>query len=109
MKKSRVSEAAPIQVYLGTSERSRLDRLAVHLATTKSEIVRRALAALEREVLDPSRHPALALIGLAAVERLDDGADAARDHDRLLGEAEEQSWRLGATSPPKPRKPRRGR
>lgn len=111
MKKRKASEAAPVQVYLAMAERSRLDRLAAQFATTKSEIIRRGLAALEREALDPARHPALAVIGLASAERSTDALDAARDHDRLLTDGEVDSWTERTSEKPvaNPSAPRRGR
>jgi len=90
----RVSEASPIQVYLGAEEQERLAHIAGQLHTSKSDVVRRGLLALERELLDPATHPALQLIGLASAERSEDApGDAARDHDRVLADDEERSWR----------------
>ena len=103
MKKPGVSEAAPVQVYLGREGQERLARLAAQLDTTKSEILRRGLPALEREILDPTAHPALRLIGIAAAESTADNDDAARDHDRLIAEGEESSW---AREPKRGTKPR---
>jgi len=84
---SRVGE--PVQVYLDRADRRRLERLTDQLDTTKSDVLRRALESLERQVLDPDQHPALQVIGLGA------GAagpplpyDAAREHDRFLAETE---------------------
>jgi hypothetical protein len=108
--KNRVSEAAPVQVYLGRDDQERLDRLAAQAGTTKSEILRRGLLALERDFLDPSAHPALRLIGIAARESITDGVDAARDHDRVLGANEADSWSGAPGRKPKRRAPkRRGR
>jgi hypothetical protein len=109
MTKRRVSEAAPVQVYLGREGQSRLDRLTAQLDTTKSEILRRGLMALERELLDPGAHPALRLIGIASSElgRAGDD-DPARDHDRVLADDEEASWTPGPKRTPNPR-PRRRR
>lgn len=93
MKKNRVSEAAPVQVYLDPQDRSRLDRLARQLGATKSAILRRGLQAVEREVFSPACHPALQLIGLAESERPAASlVDAAVAHDQLLANAEEASW-----------------
>lgn len=93
MTRRRVSEAAPVQVYLGREGQERLDRLTAQLETTKSEILRRGLMALERELLDPNAHPALRLIGIASGESAGAGDDnAARDHDRLLVDGEEAAW-----------------
>jgi hypothetical protein len=110
MTKRRVSEAAPVQVYLGREGQERLERLTTHLDATKSEILRRGLLALEREILDPAAHPALRLIGIASdeAEIVDDG-DAARDHDRLLTESEEDSWAPRSKRGRKPSATRRRR
>ena len=83
MTRRRVREAAPMQVYLVADERERLERLASQLDATKSDVIRRGLLALERELLSPSAHPALRLIGIA---------DADREHDQLIAESEEASW-----------------
>jgi hypothetical protein len=97
MTKRRVSEAAPVQVYLGRDGQERLERLTMHLEATKSEILRRGLMAPEREMLDPASHPALRLIGIASTESDAVGSeDAARDHDRLLTDTEEASWASSA-------------
>jgi len=93
-KQRRVREPLPVQVYLGPDDRARLERLAEQLETSKSEVLRRGLDALERAVTDPAGHPALLVIGLAAGERRPArGRDAAREHDRVLAEREEASWR----------------
>ncbi len=44
-KASRVAE--PVQVYLDPPDRERLDRLAARLETTKSDVLRRGLGALD--------------------------------------------------------------
>ena len=113
MTRRRVREAAPLQVYLVADERERLDRLADQLDATKSDVIRRGLLALERELLSPSAHPALKLIGIAAAEDHEtDSTDAARDHDRYLTDSEEAAWHRPTTrSSPRgarPRKKRRG-
>jgi hypothetical protein len=88
--------AEPVQVYLRSDEQERLARLTARLDATKSEVLRLGLEALERQLIDPREHPALAIIGIAAgAKRADAGDDAARDHDRLLADAEEASWRPG--------------
>ena len=93
MTRRRVRETAPLQVYLVADERERLERLASQLDATKSDVIRRSLLALERELLSPSAHPALRLIGIADAE-VNEGtsADAAREHDQVLTESEEASW-----------------
>jgi hypothetical protein len=90
---SRVRE--PVQVYLDAGDRSRLERLTALLGTTKSDILRRGLEALEGQLSDPERHPALRLIGLFESAPFDPetGVDPAREHDRVLTEGEEESWR----------------
>lgn len=88
----KVREAAPLQVYLDAAERARLERLADQLALTRSDVVRRGLEALEREVTDPEENPILRLIGMVSAERSDDTRDAAREHDQVLADAEEASW-----------------
>ena len=92
MTKRRVREALPVQVYLVGDERQRLDRLADHLDVSKSDVIRRGLLALEHELLSPSEHPALRLIGIAEDESTRGTVDAARDHDQVLTDAEEASW-----------------
>src|SRR5690348_17101530 len=110
----RVSEASPIQVYLGPEEQERLTRLAERLETTKSDVIRRGLLALEQEVADPAEHPMLQVIGLIKTSRPDPLAsldlDPARDHDAYLAEAEERRWEESRKlTPAKPARRRRGR
>ena len=89
---TRVAE--PIQVYLDRSQRRRLDRLAGELGLSKSDVVRRGLEALERQMTDPAEHPALAIIGIATREASTGPAyDVAREHDRFLAESEQRSWK----------------
>lgn len=93
-RKKRVAEASPAQVYLGADEQRRLASLAAQLGTNKSDTLRRGLLALERELSDPSAHPALRLIGLASAETGSRSpVDAAREHDRVLADVEEASWK----------------
>ena len=81
----------PVQVYLGAPEQERLERLTEELDTTKSDILRRGLEALERELFDPERHPALRIIGIAGVEQgRESGFDVAREHDRYLADLEDR-------------------
>jgi hypothetical protein len=93
-KKSRARVSEPVQVYLGRKDADRLARLTDELETTKSDILRRGLAALEREIQDPSRDPVLRLIGLVenAEESTEPGYDVAGEHDRFLADTEESSW-----------------
>lgn len=90
--KRRVAE--PVQVYLAPAESARLDRLMAHLDATKSDVIRQALAALERETLDPASHPVLGLIGIAdGIPSPDVGYDVALEHDRFLADSEIESWK----------------
>jgi len=52
---ARVAE--PVQVYLDRPDRERLERLATALDATKSDVLRRALAALESLVCRPASRP----------------------------------------------------
>ena len=94
MASKKVREASPVQVYLVNDERERLERLAEQLDASKSDVVRRGLLALERELLSPTTHPALRLIGIADAGRpeREPPLDVAREHDRVLAETEEASW-----------------
>ena len=79
--------AEPVQVYLAPADQDRLGRLRDTLATTKSDVLRRGLEALETQLSDPDRHPALSIIGLfrgAAAAEAPPHVDAARDHDEFL-------------------------
>lgn len=93
----RVSE--PVQVYLKPADQDRLRRLTDELGTSKSDVLRRGLRALEQQLTDPRDHPALRVIGLgSSVSGSDDSTeDAARDHDRVLADSEEASWREGGS------------
>jgi Arc/MetJ-type ribon-helix-helix transcriptional regulator len=85
----------PVQVYLAAEERERLQRLTEQLDASKSDVLRKGLEALERELLDPERHPALAIVGLTRSEGDGSFPDAAREHDRVLSDTEERSWHGG--------------
>lgn len=87
-----VRETAPVQVYLDPDDQDRLERLASQLEVSKSDVLRRGLDALERAITDPATHPALRVIGLAEERRGSRRVDAARQHDQVLGDAEEKSW-----------------
>jgi hypothetical protein len=104
MKRKKRAVAEPVQVYLDASDRDRLERLARQLDTTKSEVLRRGLSALESDVFDPASHPVLRIIGIARGHRSHDTYDVAREHDRAFAEDEIASWGLS----PAPRR-RRGR
>ena len=77
---SRVAE--PVQVYLQPPDRERLERLTARLGTTKSDILRRGLEALEAQTTtrpgptDEGRVPLPTFAGgtLAAGVDLDDSA-----------------------------------
>lgn len=84
MSTKRVSEAAPVQVYLDRSSRDRLDRLAERLELTRSDVLRRGLMALEREASDPSLHPVLKLAASGVQASGAPEYDVAREHDRFL-------------------------
>ncbi len=87
-KKSQARSARePVQVYLDAPEQKRLDRLTEELDTTKSDVLRRGLEALEHQVFDPAHHPALQIIGIADVDQGPDcDFDVAREHDRYLAD-----------------------
>ena len=86
---NRVRE--PVQVYLDPPEQDRLERLTEELDSTKSDILRRGLEALERELFDPEHHPALQIIGIAGVEQgRECDFDVAREHDRYLAALEDR-------------------
>jgi len=82
-------------VYLDRPDRDRLERLAAQLDASKSDVLRRGLEALERQVNDPAAHPALRIIGIAGGpgQAPDPGYDVAREPDRFLAESEPASWR----------------
>jgi hypothetical protein len=90
-----VSEPVPVQVYLDPAAAGRLARLAERLEASKSDVLRRGIEALERELTDPAAHPVLRLVGLAAEPPGAVGPDPARQHDRVAAEAEEARWRRG--------------
>lgn len=84
----------PVQVYLDPGDRERLERLRRQLEASKSEVLRRGLEALERDLLDPEHHPALRIIGMLGEGSRPpvEGPDPAREHDRCLADAEEAGW-----------------
>lgn len=109
-KPSKVSESTPIQVYLAPKQRARLDRLAEQLDTSRSDILRRGIRALEREITNPDSHPTLRLIGLSDGTEHGREYDVAAEHDRFLAESEEGTWstpRREATRP-NPKRRRHG-
>jgi hypothetical protein len=82
--------AEPVQVYLDRTDRTLLDQLTGLTGFTKSDVVRRGLAALDRELTDPARHPALSVIGIAASETAPKAEyDVAREHDRYFADLED--------------------
>lgn len=93
--KNRRRVAEPVQVYLDPPDRTRLERLVARLEASKSDVLRRGLEALERQLTDPAAHPALRIIGIAGVHSRGPapGYDVAREHDRFLSEGEQASWR----------------
>ena len=92
----RVSE--PVQVYLDRGQRRRLEQLAAELGLSKSDVVRRGLEALERQMADPTEHPALRIIGIASREITKSVKyDVAVEHDRYLAETEQKSWKSASS------------
>ncbi len=80
----------PVQVYMASDDQVRLDRLTDELDTTKSDVLRRGLEALERQLLDPEHHPALRIIGIAGEDVAGElGYDVAREHDRFVADSED--------------------
>ena len=57
----------------------------------KSDVLRRGLEALESQLSDPGRHPALEIIGIASSADAP-GVDVARAHDEYLAASEIDSW-----------------
>ena len=88
----------PVQLYLNSDDRERLDRLAARLEITRSDVIREAIRALESQLADPKVHPALRLITLAAEppgirDKEKQAPDAAREHDLVLADDEEAAWK----------------
>lgn len=81
-------------MYLDAADRDRLERLVGRLETTKSDVLRRGLDALERQLTDPAAHPALRIIGIAQnfPRREHPRENVAHDHDRFLADSEIASW-----------------
>ena len=93
-KSRRVAE--PVQVYLDRADHSLLEQLTGLTGTTKSDVVRRGLGALERELSNPDRHPALSVIGIAGAESAPPaGYDVAREHDRYFADLEDARTKRG--------------
>lgn len=99
--KDRRKVAEPVQVYLDPADRGRLEWLTEQLDTTKSDVLRRALEALERQISDPESHPALRIMSIAerAVPAGSPGYDVAVEHDRFLADSEMASWTSAARMP----------
>jgi Arc/MetJ-type ribon-helix-helix transcriptional regulator len=95
-KPPRKRAGEPVQVYLTEADQARLERLTAQVGASKSDVLRRGLEALELQHLQPAAHPALRLIGLVDAADHADGEDVARDHDRILAESEDASWRAAA-------------
>lgn len=92
-RRPRVSEAVPVQVYLGAADRARLERLQAQLDATKAAVLRDALAALERELRDPNQHPLLKLSGIGVGDQGPDvDYDPAVEHDRYIAEYKLERW-----------------
>ena len=82
--------AEPVQVYLDRPDHALLNDLVAQIGSNKSDILRRGLAALERELGDPAQHPALGIIGIADAESAKPaGYDVAREHDRYFADLED--------------------
>jgi Arc/MetJ-type ribon-helix-helix transcriptional regulator len=108
--------AEPVQVYLDRTDHSLLESLTRQLGATKSDVVRRSLGALERELTDPAEHPALRVIGIAGGETVPPAAyDVAREHDRYFADLEdargqgEHAEQAEHADPAEHRAPRRAR
>ena len=84
--------AEPVQVYLRPPERDRLERLTAKLDTSKSDVLRRGLEALEGQLSDPGRHPALEIIGIASSDRCSRPSMWRVAHDEYLAASEIDSW-----------------
>jgi hypothetical protein len=89
--KSTSAVREPVQVYLDRPDQERLERLTSRLGSTKSDVLRRGLQALEHQLSDPGEHPALRVAGILRRAQAE-AADAAREHDRVLVDAEVDSW-----------------
>lgn len=87
-KARRVRE--PIQVYLTTAERARLDRLARELGTSRAEVLRRGLDALTGTGTAQDYDPLDDLIG--AFDAPGAPTDLAEQHDKYLVEDLEAEW-----------------
>ncbi|HSA55012.1 MAG TPA: ribbon-helix-helix protein, CopG family [Gemmatimonadaceae bacterium] len=91
-KRDRVAE--PVQVYLAQDDRETLRRLANQLSLSMSDVIRRAICALEESVRHPQHHPALRLIGIAEGEAATPlPYDAAAEHDRVLADVADPAAR----------------
>lgn len=104
--------AEPVQVYLDAPDRNRLDRLIAQLHATKSDVLRRALEALEQELSSRGAQPyeQIIALGAEAPSSEEPGYDVAREHDRVLAHAEVDSWTRGRRSAPRRHaRTRRGR
>lgn len=76
-KRSRPGRVAePVQVYLNPADRERLERLATRLDTTKSDVLRRGLAALDALTTHPTdRAPAASQLPTFKGSGLQPGVD----------------------------------
>ena len=74
----------PIQVYLTRRERAALERLARRMGVSRSEVLRRGLAAIGHGNVDPGSDPMDGMVGA-----FDDAGpqDLAEGHDRYLLQA----------------------
>jgi hypothetical protein len=90
-KPQRVGE--PVQVFLGPADMRRLRTLAAQSGSSKSDVLRRGLAALEREISSPDDNPLFRLIGIIGRDTgtTGDGRDVAREHDAVLADSYEST------------------
>jgi hypothetical protein len=95
----------PVQVYLDRSGINQLSRLVAQTGATKSEVLRRGLQALERQLTDPSDHPLARIMGIEAAEVSPAPYNVAREHDRYLADTEIVSW---SKANKRSRSPKRG-
>jgi hypothetical protein len=64
-----------------------------HERAAESEVLRKGLEALERQLDDPDDHPALRIVGIAAKAISPEPYDVAAEHDRFIADAEIKSWK----------------
>jgi hypothetical protein len=82
-RRGRVAE--PVQVYLERADRDRLDRLAGQLGATKSDVLRRGLAAWSASSATRRRTPRSGSSPSPSAKRHRGRSTTWRAHDRALG------------------------